>query len=135
MQHTCVVQKCLLLVLCELAKYEQWHLNSDGTTLQQAKKVAFLINGIVLGVHDVSDGSSETPLDTLKAELQKMGKSGSDITHIVLSTSDGASAQCKFNRLLEKESRKPQGTIVENKCAMHLGVNLRHAQVKAMEDI
>ena len=119
----------------ELAQSEQWCLNSDGTTLQQAKKVAFLINGIVLGVHDVSDGSSETALDALKAGLQKMGKSGSDITHIISSTSDGASAQCKFNRLLEKESGKSQGTIVENKCAMHLGVNLRHAQVKAMEDI
>ena len=119
----------------ELAKSVQWCLNSDGTILQQAKKVAFLINGIVLGVHDVSDGSSETALDALKAELQKIGKSSSDITHIVSSTSDGASAQCKFNCLLEKESGKPQGTIVENKCAMHLGVNLRHAQVKAMEDI
>ena len=119
----------------ELAQSEQWCLNSDGTTLQQAKKVAFLINGIVLGVHDVYDGSSETALDALKAELQKMGKSGSDITHIISSTSNGASAQCKFNCLLEKESGKSQGIIVENKCAMYLGVNLRHAQVKAMEDI
>ena len=85
--------------------------------------MAFLINGIVLGVHDVSDGSSETALDALKVELQKMGKSGSDITHIISShsSSDGASAQCRFNCLLEKESGKPQGTIVENKCAMHLG--------------
>ena len=62
-------------------------------------------------------------------------KSSSDITHIISSTSDGAAAQCKFNCLLEKESKKPQGTIVENKCAIHLGVNLRHAQVKAMENI
>ena len=81
MQHTCVVQKCLPLALlqkaAELAKSEQWCLNSDGTTLQQVKKVAFLINGIVLGVHDVSDGSSQTALDALKAELHKIGKSGS----------------------------------------------------------
>ena len=35
-----------------------------------------------------SDGSSETALDALTAELQKMGKSGSDITHIVSSTSE-----------------------------------------------
>ena len=75
----------------ELAKSEQWCLNSDGTTLQLAKKVAFLINGIVLGVHDVSDGSSETALDALKAELQKIGKSSSDTTHIISCTSDGAS--------------------------------------------
>ena len=30
--------------------------------------MAFLINGIVLGVHDVSDGSSQAALDTLKVE-------------------------------------------------------------------
>ena len=114
----------------ELANSEQWHLYSDGTTLQQTKKVAFLINGIVLGVHDVSDGSSQAALDALKAELHKMGES---ISRIVSSTSDDASTQLKFNRLLEKESGKSQGTVVENKCAMHLDVNLRHAQVKAME--
>ena len=45
----------------------------------------------------MSDGSSETTLDALKVELQKMIKSGSDITHIVSSTSEGASAQFKFN--------------------------------------
>ena len=37
----------------ELVNSEQWHLYSDGTMLQQTKKVAFLINGIVLGVRDV----------------------------------------------------------------------------------
>ena len=61
--------------------------------------MAFLINGIVLGVHDVSDGSSQAALDTLKAELYKMGES---INRIVSSTSDGASTQRKFNRLLGK---------------------------------
>jgi len=76
-----------------------------------------------------------TILDALKAELRKLGQSDTAISHIVSSTSDGASSQLKFNRLLEKESGKSQGTIVENKCAMHLGVNLRHAQVKAMEGI
>ena len=81
------------------------------------------------------DGSSETALDALESELQKLGKSSSDISCIVSSTSDGASTQCKLNRLLEKESKKPQGTVNENKCAMHLGVNSRHSQVKAMENI
>ena len=42
----------------ELMQAEQWHLNSDGTTLQQQKTVAFLINGIVFGIQDVPDGSS-----------------------------------------------------------------------------
>ena len=48
--------------------------------------------------------------------------------HIVSSTSDSASTQTKFTHLLEDEIGKP---IFENKCSMHLGVNLRVAQVKA----
>ena len=43
----------------ELMQEQEWHLNSDGTTLMQEKKAAFLINGIVLGIHDIPDGSSQ----------------------------------------------------------------------------
>ena len=119
-------------------KNDQWLLNSDGTTLMQQKKVAFLINGIVFGVHDVPDGASQTTLDALKAELAKTGSVAAEafpgnnqefnVDHIVSSTSDSASAQTKLAHLLEKESGCK---IIDNKCAMHLGVNLRAAQVKA----
>ena len=127
----------------DLIQTQQWHLNSDGTTLHQQKKIAFLINGIILGVHDVSDGSAQVALDALKHELAKVkevadklsydteGKELS-IEHIVSSTSDGASTQGKFNRLLEAEASKTKGTLVTNKCSMHLGVNLRKAHVKAV---
>ena len=121
----------------ELMQEQEWHLNSDGTTLMQQKKAAFLINGIVLGVHDIPDGSSQVCLDALKAELAKTSKIAAELScsekdfnidHIVSSTSDSASTQTKFTHLLEDEIGKP---IVENKCSMHLGVNLRVAQVKA----
>ena len=112
--------------------------NSDRTTLQQQKKVTFLINGIVFGIQDVPDGSSQVALDALKAELAKTSKVAAEflpddrqdltIDHIVSSTSDAASTQTKFTHLLEKETGKQ---IVENKCSMHLGVNLHLAQVKA----
>lgn len=52
--------------------------------------------------------------------------------NIVSSTSDAASTQTKFTHLLEKETGKQ---IVENKCSMHLGVNLRLAQVKATRTV
>lgn len=122
----------------ELLKNDQWLLNSDGTTLTQQKKVAFLINGIVFGVHNVPDGASNTTLETLKDELAKTGgvaakvfpcnQQDFTIDHIVSSTSDSASTQTKLSQLLETETGHK---IVENKCAMHLGVNLRAAQVKA----
>ena len=122
----------------ELMNNDQWLLNSDGTTLMQQKKVAFLINGIVFGVHDVPDGASQTTLDALKAELAKTGSVAAEafpgnnqefnVDHIVSSISDSASAQTKLAHLLEKESGCK---IIDNKCAMHLGVNLHAAQVKA----
>ena len=119
----------------ELVQAKQWHLNCDGTTLQQQKKVAFLINGIVFGIQDVPDGSSQVALDALKAELGKISKVFAEyspdntyVNRIVSLTSDSASTQAKFTHLLENETDRQ---IVENKCGMHLGVNLRQAQVKA----
>ena len=122
----------------ELMKSDQWCLNSDGTTSMQQKKVAFLINGIVFGVHYVPDGASQTTLYALEAELTKTGSVAAKafpsnnqdfkVSHIVSSISDSASTKTKLSHLLEKEAGHK---IVENKCAMHLGVNLHTAQVKA----
>ena len=55
----------------ELTKADKWHLESDGTTLQQQKKMAFIVNKMVLGVFDVADGSSATSMKCLKSELKK----------------------------------------------------------------
>ena len=81
----------------DLMQSQQWHLNSDGTTLHQQKKFAFLLNGIVVGVHDVSDGSAQVALDAFKHELTKLKEvadklSSHDskklsIEHVVSSTS------------------------------------------------
>ena len=53
--------------------------------------------------------------------------------HFVSCTGDGASTQTKFNQLVEREAGKERGALIENKCSMHLGVNLRCAQVRAMK--
>ena len=118
----------------ELMQSQEWHLNSDGTTLQQQKKVALLVNGIVLGVRDVNDGSAHCAFEALNAELSKVDSTTSDfnIEHIVSSTSDAAATQTKFTHLLEKEIGRE---VVTNKCSMHLGVNLRAAQVKAASSV
>ena len=126
----------------KLTQAQQWHLNSDGTTLQQQKKVAFLINGLVCGVHNVQDGSSQVALDALKSELAKISETASEVipkenlklnmARIVSSTSDAAATQRKFTRLLEDYTGKE---VVENTCCMHLGVNLRVAQVKAVSNL
>jgi len=122
----------------ELINKDQWLLNSDGTTLFQQKRVAFLINGIVFSIHDVPDGTAQTMLTALKTELAKTNhvaaKAYSEcdrnftIDNIVSSSSDSASTQTKLVRLLEEETGNK---VIDNKCAMHLGINLRVAQVKA----
>ena len=91
---------------------------------------------MVLGVRDVRDvhdGSAQVALDALNAELTKTRKVDStvsdfNIERIVSSTSDAASTQTKFTHLIEEKIGKE---VVENKCSMHLGVNLRADQVKA----
>ena len=100
----------------KLMHAQQWHLNSDGATLQQQKKVAFFINGLVCGVQNVHDGSAQVALDALKPELAKISETTSkiipeenlklDISWIVSSTSDAASTQRKFTHLLEDDIGK-----------------------------
>ena len=94
----------------KLMPEEQCHLNSDGTTLNQEKKVVLLVNGTVLGVHNVSSGCSESTLYAIKVELDKIKDVAAKVDHgnpaslslnrVISSTSDGASTQSKFNRLL-----------------------------------
>ena len=56
---------------------------------------------------------------------------GLTLAKVQSSTSDGAATQSKLNRLLQEE--KDEGELVENKCAMHLGANIRTAQVAGIQ--
>ena len=111
-------------------------LGSDETTKNLQKKGASLLNGMVLGVHDLQDGSANATLEVIQTEIEAVKKIGEQLNYsttgltlknVQSSTSDGASTQGKFNRLLQNE--KEEGEVIENKCAMHLGANIRLAQV------
>ena len=54
------------------------------------------------------------------------------MAQILSSTSDTAATQRNFTQLLEDQIGKD---VRENKCSMHLGVNLRKAQVKAVSQL
>ena len=119
----------------KLAATEALHVNSDGTTLNQQKIAGALVNGMVLGVHTVADGSANSAFDAITTEFSKVKEVGAELQvpttnitlkNVVASTSDGASTQTKLNKLRKAHSIP---NLVENKCAMHLGVNLRVAQV------
>ena len=83
------------------------------------------------------DGRSGFLYNALNAELTKISNVDStvsdfNIERIVSSTSDAASTQTKFTHLIEEKIGKE---VVENKCSMHLGANLRAAQVKAASSV
>ena len=115
-------------------------LGSDGTTKKLQKKGASLVNGMVLGVHDLPDGSATATLEAIQTEMEatkeigdKLGycTTGLTLAKVQSSTSDGAATQSKLNRLLQEE--KDEGEIIDNKCAMHLGANIRMAQVAGIQ--
>ena len=48
------------------------HLNSDGTTLKQRKIAATAVNGLVLSVNEVSNGSAEQIANDISKELEHL---------------------------------------------------------------
>ena len=133
--------------ILEQAEKGPLHLNSDGTTKSQRKLEGVAINGMVLSVNEVSDGSADCMVEDISRELQMLrdvahalNMPNADIlnwTLIVSSSSDSASTQKRFNKLVEQQREEDErkfGTndpkaidLVENFCCMHLGVNLRKA--------
>lgn len=115
-------------------------LGSDGTTKNLQKIGASLANGMVLGVHDLPDGSAIATLEAIQTEMEAVKQIGEELGYcttgltlakVQSSTSDGAATQSKLNRLLQEE--KDEGELVDNKCAMHLGANIRTAQVAGIQ--
>jgi len=53
-----------------LGSAESTALNSDGTTKHQQKKAASIMNDMVLGVHDVANGSANAALQAMKSEME-----------------------------------------------------------------
>ena len=141
-------------VLCEdIQAGRKLHVNADGTTKNQRKLNGIAFNGIVLSVNEVHDGTAETIIQDLEKELEKLrfaavqlnlpNADGINWTLFTSSTSDSAATQKKFNRLLQERkdddearygANSGQGLeIIENFCAMHLGVNLRKAFLSVEE--
>jgi len=139
--------------LCKkLAAGECFNLNSDGTTKNQIKLNAVALNGLVLSVNEVADGTSQSIIEDIDKELTKLREAANQLnlpnansinwTLFTSSTADSAATQKRLNRLLQDRIRKDElkygptqssgKELVENFCAMHLGVNLRVAFLKGM---
>ena len=110
-----------------LFQSDSLNLNCDGTTtLSQKKLQRAVINGMVLSVNEIPDGSADSMIADISHELQKLR----DIPHalnlpnadkinwtlIMSSSSDSASTQKRFNRFninwpKKKEKRIMNGLV------------------------
>ena len=98
--------------ISEAAKTENLHLNTDGTTLQQRKLGGLAINGMVISVNELPDGTADAVVVDVSKELTKLremahslGLPNADAINWSLvssSTSDSAATQKRFNRLMEE---------------------------------
>ena len=117
--------------------------------MSQKKLQGAAISGMILSVNEIPDGSADSMIADISQELQKLREIAHTLqlpnadkinwTLIQSSSSDSASTQKRFNKLVEEkreEDRECFGPIcecpdvielVENFCCMHLGVNLRKA--------
>lgn len=55
-----------------LTNTHQGHINSDGTTLNLKKLIGSSVSGTVMGVQEVSDGTSETMIQELDRQLTRL---------------------------------------------------------------
>ena len=130
---------------------ESYHVNSDGTMLNQKKVQGYLVNGVTIGVTEVVDGKSLTAVEEVErllASIREVGKElgisgvekvGWSLINSLMS--DQASTQKAFNTLVNERAGKERNAtlnpcdhyegreVLEMFCGMHLGVNLRTAQV------
>jgi len=145
---------CMAQKVCSISESKSCHLNSDGTTKFQKKLGAVSVNGMVLCLNEVPDGSADSMVELVENELEKLRNIAHDLklkspekinwTLFNSLTSDSASSQKRFNRLVDERCKKDRvnfGTatseateLVENLCAMHLGSNLRKAFLEGTKD-
>ncbi len=53
-----------------LSQADNYHVNSDGTTYNQKEVQGVLINGLTLGITDVSNGSAQAAIDSLEWQFK-----------------------------------------------------------------
>ena len=82
----------------------------------------FLLNDLVIGVHNVQNGTSQVALQAVKQELDKIKKAADKLSYntdkisiqnIVSSTCDGASTQKSLTAFLKSNLGKKKGILLQ----------------------
>ena len=136
--------------LCDAASNKKvFFLNTDGTTKNQRKLGGALVNGLVLRVNELCDGTATTAIEDISMQFENLRHVAEQLglpnarsinwSLIKASTSDSASTQKCFNRLIKEKRDNDELMfgptvcsaemvhLIETFCAMHLGINLRKA--------
>ena len=125
------------------------HLNTDGTTKHQRKLGGVIGNDVVVCINELPDGKAMSIIEDISREFEKIRRMAAMLnlpiansinwTMVKSATSDSASTQKCFNKLIEEKRRSDKEKfgpatctvealdLVETFCSMHLGVNLRKA--------
>ena len=124
--------------------------------MHQRKLGGLAINGMVISVNELPDGTADAVIEDVSKELTKLREMACSLrlpnadainwSLVSSSTSDSAATQKRFNRLMKEQKEADVERfgetcaddaieILENFCAMHLGTNLRKAFLSATKEV
>ena len=72
-----------------LANTDLGHINSNGTTLQLRKLIGSYVSGIVMGVQEDSDGTSETMITEIDRQLTRLRLLANELNYLMRTTITG----------------------------------------------
>ena len=140
-------------VISEHAHKGQLHMNTDGTTKNQKKLGSVALNGMVISVNELPDGTANSAIEDVSSELKRLRDTAKMLgmphadsinwTLVASSTADSAATQKRFNKLIEQKredeerfgpARAEAIDLVTNFCSMHLGIILRKAFLSGVKD-
>eukprot|EP00033_Pygsuia_biforma_P005171 GCRY01005684.1.p1 GENE.GCRY01005684.1~~GCRY01005684.1.p1 ORF type:complete len:822 (+),score=111.24 GCRY01005684.1:1042-3507(+) len=142
----------------QLSSVTHYHINEDGTTLNQHKLIASALNGLILGVDEISDGSSGTVssallekvkyLDQLRekvsldgeitpAKFASMMSDGHSVEDACKKEYVGAKLKALFSEQelehMSEEQKRNAGHFISMKCLLHMDVNVCEKGVEALD--
>ena len=141
-------------MISEHAHKGQLHMNTDGTTKNQKKLGSVALNGMVISVNELPDGTANSAIEDVSRELKRLRDTAKMLgmphadsinwTLVASSTADSAATQKRFNKLIEQKREEDEEKfgpvraeaidLVTNFCSMHLGINLQKAFLSGVKD-
>ena len=135
-----------------LMSKEKIHINTNGTTKLQKKLGATAVNGIVLSVNELADGTADSVIKDISKELHSLREMGKALNFQPNQLDIIGFLDVRFcflsktikqtNRTTKRRKCKEFGSathdimdIVENFCSMHLGINLRMAFLDGIRNV